>query len=87
MAAPLLPVHLLPVHVSVGGGAGPERECGPQEGPEQRPAREPLPGTEASSIILVLCPDGQLTELRMRSTETSLSLKYVLNTVNGDVYY
>lgn len=43
------------------GGAGPERECGPQEGPEQRPARGPLPSTEASMVIMLsLCPGGRL---------------------------
>lgn len=73
--------------ICVGGGSDLEWECGPQEGPEQRSARDPLPGTEASSIILVHCPDGQLAELRMRSTEASLSLKHVSKIVNGDVYF
>ena len=59
--------HFLLVHVSVGGGAGLEQECEPKEEPEQRP----LPSAEASTIILVLCPDKQLTQLRMSPTEAS----------------
>lgn len=53
--------HRLAVRVSSRGGASPERECGPQEGPEQRPARGPLPSTEASIVIMLsLCPGGRL---------------------------
>ena len=43
--------HRLAVRVSSRGGAGPERECGPQEGPEQRPARGPLPSTASNTQV------------------------------------
>lgn len=66
--------HLLVVHVSSRGGAGPERECGPQEGPEQRPARGPLPSTEASIIVRSFVQMGGCRSGGLQNREAPLSL-------------
>lgn len=80
--------HRLAARVSSRGGAGPERECGPQEGPEQRPARGPLPSTDASMVIMLsLCPGGRLRTGVHAGVPFSLRLWVCPDqTVTGDLY-